>query len=1201
MNVERWKRRSSSLLAFNSPATNHHDIKSLPQPAESKAPRVLTRALRSLSNSSMDSLTATSTRSNSLRKLQKTPSSGSSSMIDRLQRRVSKDSPTSDRPGSPAEQLQPYSAMKVLQCGSLKADVSILKARSEYLVLSDQVLIKFNNGESARGAFPQLTGSPLDGHNASSCQVTASKLSSGDVRLEISLRSVVAVFNDDSAGGRFGIEIWWFSPWPKLAYSKAHFYFSLPKERDHWLSSIHRALRAKSRRSSSSALISDNLRSRIDHIVRAAEGAADAGYQSVIFPVARRVFGGGMKGNGAEEASDSLDISSFFLIIGPCMCHFVEVLKADHATPPGDLRVKAISYGTVTLTRFRASVASHEHRFVMCFRSPFGRETRIDLASSQYRRIIETLTKADRILKPMWPQHFQQVIFDIKGLPPPLQLTSGNDLGGLKRSLEAYCAAYQVRVPNWTIDWSPPPQPAFRLLPSHGQAYSPMQLLAVFRALRYNSFFKAISFHGVDLSCLVGRYDKSKHGDSLAYKSLNGVTISEEHHEILLQASILEQEIHALLFASESIRSLDMSNVLGMGNRGNRLSRYQYDLASLSKTTSEILRPFLELWRRQLCICHSIFLSGNPVSPSDLDELAELLTLDQVHLRKLDLSKCSLGDAGLSRLWVSLAGQANSLEWVDTSNNHGVVRFEIIQSTLSGLKRLSKLKIAGNTRMSSEESLFDEVTMQGWQLQELDLSGMMLNAATVDVLSNYLQTEKSRGLHTMRLNNCGLTGVQLARLFFAMGRARPLNLHVNGSHLDEGVDDLCKSLAEGYGPWCLFVQMVEFATEVNYIKLLKALTVNTSIECLSLAGTSTPDAASSAACEVIAEFFVENCTVRLLDISGFDSKLDEGRLGREFSKALLGLRTNATLEHLRVRSQMLNINIGDLAEAISYNKTLHTLDCEGNDFNLSNYRHLVSSLDQNTTIRYFSAFSAEELNKATSRSVETAATAAPARRPSVMSRFKPEKSANGHSKPLVQRLKDEWDTTGSDLTRILQRNRFVFDHENTAEQDESSSQEYHRDSITELAFGTAFGGLALKDLQSQRVKGVRSSQDSQRAFSRDPVVRRHSRYGSIGSRELTSRPVSMASSEVAASPLTEEDSNGSSGAPTPPELESPIEKEFGLAAEIAASTFYDESNYIFSDGHDVEDALQMKRYRRYMGDPTSRIDEEDGANDTISS
>lgn len=422
--------------------------------------------------------------------------------------------------------------------------------------------------------------------------------------------------------------------------------------------------------------------------------------------------------------------------------------------------------------------------------------------------------------------------------------------------------------------------------------------------------------------------------------------------------------------------------------------------------------------------------------------------------------------------------------------------------------------------------------------------------------------------------------------------------------MDEGIDDLCITIAEGYGPWCLFAQMIEFAVESNYIKLLKALTANQSIECLNLAGTSTPDAASNIACQAIADFLAKNCTVRYLDISGFDSKLDEGRLGREFSKALLGLRTNQSIEHLRVRSQMLNINIGDLAEAISENKTLHTLDCQGNDFNLSNYRHLVTSLEQNTTVRYFSAFSADELNKATSKSMETAATATPVRRSSVMSRFRSEKAASGSNKPLIQRLKDEWDTTGTDLTRILQRNQMLFDQEKAAEQDDSSSQEYHRNSSIEMAFSTAFGGLPLKDLDNQRVKGIRSSQDSQQAITGDLTIRRHSRYGSIGSRELATRPVSMISSEVAVSPSTEEASNGSGGVPTPPEFDSPIEEDFGFAAAIFASTIFDEprdSNYTYSDGHEVDDGLQMKRYRKYMGDPTSRIDEEDGANDTESS
>lgn len=128
----------------------------------------------------------------------------------------------------------------------------------------------------------------------------------------------------------------------------------------------------------------------------------------------------------------------------------------------------------------------------------------------------------DRILKPMWPQQFQQIIFDIKGLPAPLQLTSGNDLGGVEQSLHAYCVAFHVDMPHWTIEWHTSSQPAFRLLPLDGQQYSPTQLIAVFRALRYNSFFKAISFRDVDLSPLVRKKDYSQYGDSVVHTSLNG-------------------------------------------------------------------------------------------------------------------------------------------------------------------------------------------------------------------------------------------------------------------------------------------------------------------------------------------------------------------------------------------------------------------------------------------------------------------------------------------------------------------------------------------------------------------------------------------------------------------------------------------------------------------------------------------------------
>lgn len=119
----------------------------------------------------------------------------------------------------------------------------------------------------------------------------------------------------------------------------------------------------------------------------------------------------------------------------------------------------------------------------------------------------------------MWPQQLQQTIFDIRGLPPPLQLTSGNDLGGLETSLLAYCVAFNVDVPNWKIEWNAPSQPCFRLLPATGPGYTAFQLLAVFRALRYNSFFKAISFEGVDMTSLAGKTDPASQGESLVYTS----------------------------------------------------------------------------------------------------------------------------------------------------------------------------------------------------------------------------------------------------------------------------------------------------------------------------------------------------------------------------------------------------------------------------------------------------------------------------------------------------------------------------------------------------------------------------------------------------------------------------------------------------------------------------------------------------------
>ena len=350
------------------PISNQNEVAKDAESAEGKKPRVISKALRSLSSSSMESMSHTTSKSSSAaRRLQKTHS-GSGSMIERIHRRVSKDSPISTSPpdlsGSPDPSFDiPYASMEVLRHGPLRADVSLLKARSEYLVLTDQSLVKVANVEAAKTVFPQIAQSEF------LSKTSSSKVTSTESRVEISLRSIVAVFNEEGSSPRFGVEVWWFSQWPRLAYSKTHLFFAYPKERDDWLADIQRACRVRLRKSPVPSLIPDNLKARINHIVDTTEPAAGGGItQNLTFPVAKRTIPLPQKANSTEDPQNLIDSSSFYIVIGPCMCYFLEVLKADYMTSAGDLRVKVQSFGTVTLTRFKASVASQEQRFVMSFR-----------------------------------------------------------------------------------------------------------------------------------------------------------------------------------------------------------------------------------------------------------------------------------------------------------------------------------------------------------------------------------------------------------------------------------------------------------------------------------------------------------------------------------------------------------------------------------------------------------------------------------------------------------------------------------------------------------------------------------------------------------------------------------------------------------------------------------------------------------------
>lgn len=371
-NTEKWKWRSSTASTTGSLSPYQYATESSEPVVESKKSRSLSKAFRSMSSSSLDSMSSGPSRSgSSARKLHKTPS-GSGSMIERLQRRVSRDSSISTAPSEiPGSPLEPsYTAMEMIRYGWLKADSSLLKARSEYLVLTDHSLVKFGSAEAARSVFPQLTQTGSQGKGAQSHYLHSltSKSAFAEIRYDIPLRSIIAVYNEETSSSRCGIEVWWSSRSPKIASCKAHFHFALPKERDDWLADIQQAYKARMRKNPIHVTVPENIKIRINHAMHPAETSDDSAPQSLIFPVAKRYAPAAQKGASADESQDIIDAATYYLAIGPYVCYLVEILKADNSTLPGDLRLKTSDWGTVSLTRFQALVASYEQRFMISFR-----------------------------------------------------------------------------------------------------------------------------------------------------------------------------------------------------------------------------------------------------------------------------------------------------------------------------------------------------------------------------------------------------------------------------------------------------------------------------------------------------------------------------------------------------------------------------------------------------------------------------------------------------------------------------------------------------------------------------------------------------------------------------------------------------------------------------------------------------------------
>ena len=827
----------------------------------------------------------------------------------------------------------------------LEPDSQLLKTKKAYLVVTTDYLVKVKCHAHMLALFPQISGVPTKSENANP---------PSEPLLVIPVSGLVSVFVSESPRPSFGAEVWW-RTLSGVAFNHTTFFFSLPTERNEQLQHIFRAMRSSSSDENEFVRRSYDVTELVSKIHETEEPMFK--HQKLeIFPVVPRgltrkdYISITKSEDGGKKSQEG---SAFYLVVGAHLCHLVEIQRGKG----GEANCQHRSFGIVTLESFKGDWVYHQERFNITFREPFQPSATLELASRYYRQIIRVFGTADRFLKPLWPLMWHTFeIFHISGLKEPQYLVSKEDFGSVKRTLDAYLTAYRCGPVEWEINWKTKFAPEFRLLPTKN-GYSPSQLLAVLRALRYNDYFNSLSFRDVDLSVLWGADETGAKKPNVAYLSRSGVTLKPDEMDILRASPVLHQEFHALAYCSETIRHINFANT-----SKSYVSRVK--LGKSLSPTLQFLTPILNLLRFDITKCTHLNLSSNLLSGLDIQELSE--AMKEGKIQSLDVSGCGLDDMGLRDVVVApILDGPQPLESLNISGNPGRLAAYVVPQMIENLAELRVLNMHGSLKGEMASPILPAPALDYLQyLEELDISKFKINNETFDDLELFLYNraqkidrgEPSR-FQKLVLNHCGITGTQAARLLKAIGENHGLELSISGNPLEDGINDLAAAIRASTTPAGLIMDMVEFYEESNYILLIRALCKTKHLYLLSLVGTApTPDPDEPCNPEIVqafAELFTRNISIRCLDISGFCERLEDGQLSKGFGSSLAALVKNNTLTHLRIRSQKLHEDAGTLGRILRENKTLIAFDCQDNEYNFTSLQFLVSCLKENTKLLDF--------------------------------------------------------------------------------------------------------------------------------------------------------------------------------------------------------------------------------------------------------
>ncbi|OXV09442.1 hypothetical protein Egran_02795 [Elaphomyces granulatus] len=838
----------------------------------------------------------------------------------------------------------------VVHHGDVHTTGGMWRKRNQYLVLTDSHLIRFRSQGRAADMFSSIMSSgvyssAMKRQSIGSLQEVSLVINYNDTA-GIPLNSIVAVYCIEDSRAHPVIEI---SYLDERTHRAAFMSIQLsdPQESNLWLMGIRSGTESIRR-----IKPFPYEQRAVEYVARVLDQERDYDPQNfVIFRVVQRSSSSKMSGRASSDDLSKVSPTACYLAIGAHKVHLVPLQKHSSRSSMVSLSdfEMGMSFGLMTLT----SLWMHplDDTFQLSFRLPFRTPVTLHLASVSSRNIALWIRQRSEFLRPLWlRQPFDLAVpreIADDDMIPSVDLSE--DYGCFDRTLVAYSAGYDIDTSNirYSIDVECEDAPCVRLLlPASKQQpkYTALELLAVMRALRYNESFASISFGGINLDILQGVRDPfGLDVDAQHTRSGDPIHVAGQD-----QLSVLSQEIRALALKSKRLRRLDFSSCL------TRIPSLDNDVRDPGCGIPEAIFP---LCRRQLTNVDWIVLNGIKLGESDLDYLVDAASQRTSHLRALEVGNCGLAVHDLDLILSTITAQEATLEAINISGAQGRLSPELFQQQIGFFGQIRKIDLSRVARTSGPEPLIAPETLLNWRLEELSLSRTAVNQETVDSIAAYLASEMSLTLRALHLDQCGLTGKDVAIFLRSMttrgGRPRNLHLYVSENRLDTNYSLLFDSIGQNQTPTHLSMRMIDFKKEEHFRELLVAMGKNTSLKYLDISKASLPYDAGPETSRSLQVMFEQNSTLEELDISGEHAHLDVARFGIGLNQALTGLKKNKTLKVLRIEHQKLGLQgANTLASVLEANHSICEVYCENNDINLQSFTVLVNGLKLNKSVLY---------------------------------------------------------------------------------------------------------------------------------------------------------------------------------------------------------------------------------------------------------